>query len=90
MSMDYWIIQTVPMDENGNPLRPGINGGLFKKEHQSLLYHSFFFAITLVLLPFSRGLKSLLGFKVDLSGAGPEQGTRQSNDRLRGKRNSVR
>lgn len=36
MPMDYWIIQTVPMDEKGNPLRPGINGGLFKKENQTL------------------------------------------------------
>jgi len=36
MPMDYWIIQTVPMDEKGIPLRPGINGGLFKKENKNL------------------------------------------------------
>ncbi len=30
--LDYWLIQTVPIDSNGMPLRPGINGGMFKKE----------------------------------------------------------
>jgi uncharacterized protein len=30
--LDYWLIQTVPIDSNGIPLRPGINGGMFKKE----------------------------------------------------------
>ncbi|MEJ2272082.1 MAG: VOC family protein [Candidatus Bathyarchaeota archaeon] len=30
--MDYWIIQTVPTDENGMPQRPGVNGGLFEKQ----------------------------------------------------------
>jgi predicted enzyme related to lactoylglutathione lyase len=29
---EYWLIQTVPMDEKGMPLRPGINGGMFKKQ----------------------------------------------------------
>ena len=29
--MDYWIIQTVPTDENGMPQRPGVNGGIFEK-----------------------------------------------------------
>ena len=29
--LDYWIIQTVPVDQNGMPLRPGVNGGMFRK-----------------------------------------------------------
>jgi predicted enzyme related to lactoylglutathione lyase len=29
--MDYWLIETVPMDEKGNPLAPGINGGLYPR-----------------------------------------------------------
>ena len=29
--MDYWLIETVPVDENGAPQRPGVNGGMFKK-----------------------------------------------------------
>lgn len=36
MPMDYWIIQTVPTDDKGMPLRPGINGGLFPKEDKPL------------------------------------------------------
>lgn len=36
MPMDYWIIQTVPTDDKGTPLRPGINGGLFPKENRTL------------------------------------------------------
>jgi len=30
--MNYWLIQTVPVDEKMAPLRPGVNGGLYKKE----------------------------------------------------------
>lgn len=30
--MDYWQIETVPVDEKMMPLRPGVNGGLYKKE----------------------------------------------------------
>jgi len=30
--MDYWDIQTVPVDEKGMLLRPGVNGGMVKKE----------------------------------------------------------
>jgi predicted enzyme related to lactoylglutathione lyase len=30
--MDYWIIQTVPTNENGMPQRPGVNGGLYEKQ----------------------------------------------------------
>jgi predicted enzyme related to lactoylglutathione lyase len=29
--MEYWMIQTVPIDENGMPQRPGVNGGMVKK-----------------------------------------------------------
>ncbi len=31
-SMEYWMIQTVPVDEKGMALRPGVNGGIVKKE----------------------------------------------------------
>ena len=31
-SMEYYLVTTVPMDEKGNLLRPGVNGGLYKKE----------------------------------------------------------
>ena len=31
--MEYWMIQTVPTDDKGMPLRPGVNGGMVKKEH---------------------------------------------------------
>ncbi len=30
--MEYWLIHTVPVDDKGMPLRPGVNGGMFKKE----------------------------------------------------------
>ena len=30
--LDYWVIQTVPVDENGIPQRPGVNGGMFLKQ----------------------------------------------------------
>jgi len=30
--MDYWMIETVPVDEKGNALRPGVNGGMMKKQ----------------------------------------------------------
>jgi uncharacterized protein len=29
--MDYWLIQTVPTDENGMLQRPGVNGGLYPR-----------------------------------------------------------
>jgi len=32
--MDYWLIHTVPTDEEGMPERPGINGGMYKKENK--------------------------------------------------------
>jgi predicted enzyme related to lactoylglutathione lyase len=31
-NMEYYSITTVPMDEKGNLLRPGVNGGLYKKD----------------------------------------------------------
>jgi len=30
--VEYWMIQTVPVDEKGMALRPGVNGGMIKKE----------------------------------------------------------
>jgi len=34
--IDYWTIQTVPVDTNGMPLRPGVNGGLYKKPEPNI------------------------------------------------------
>jgi predicted enzyme related to lactoylglutathione lyase len=31
-SMEYYVIATVPLDEKGNPIRPGVFGGLYKKQ----------------------------------------------------------
>lgn len=31
--MEYWNIETVPVDEHGMPVRPGVNGGMMKKEN---------------------------------------------------------
>jgi predicted enzyme related to lactoylglutathione lyase len=33
--MDYWLVETVPVDKQGRPLRPGINGGLYQKDKHS-------------------------------------------------------
>ncbi|MCW3995398.1 MAG: VOC family protein [Candidatus Bathyarchaeota archaeon] len=30
--IEYWLIQTVPVDSNGMLLRPGVNGGMYKKQ----------------------------------------------------------
>ena len=30
--MEYWFIETVPMDEKMKPLEPGINGGIIKRQ----------------------------------------------------------
>ncbi len=30
--MEYWMIQTVPVDDKGMLQRPGVNGGMYKKE----------------------------------------------------------
>jgi uncharacterized protein len=31
-NMEYYMVETVPMDEKGNLLRPGLNGGLYKRD----------------------------------------------------------
>lgn len=39
--VDYWMIETVPVDEKGMPLRPGVNGGMMKRqnpEHKPVNY----------------------------------------------------
>jgi predicted enzyme related to lactoylglutathione lyase len=33
--IEYWVIQTVPVDPNGMLLRPGINGGMYRKQQQN-------------------------------------------------------
>ncbi len=30
--MEYWTIETVPVDEKGMPVRPGVNGGMMKRQ----------------------------------------------------------
>ncbi len=30
--IEYWLIQTVPVDPNGTLIRPGVNGGMYKKQ----------------------------------------------------------
>lgn len=35
--MDYWLIQTVPTDETGKPLEPGVNGGMYPKTSENNL-----------------------------------------------------
>ncbi len=30
---DYWLVETVPVDEKGNPTRQGVNGGIIKKQN---------------------------------------------------------
>ena len=34
--IEYWMIETVPVDEEGNPVRPGVNGGMYKKDQPEL------------------------------------------------------
>ena len=41
--MDYWGILTVPVDEKGMPMHPGVNGGMMKRtrpEHKPVNYIS--------------------------------------------------
>jgi predicted enzyme related to lactoylglutathione lyase len=41
--IEYWIIQTVPTDDKGMLLRPGVNGGMYKRqapESKPLNYYS--------------------------------------------------
>ncbi len=30
--IEYWVIQTVPVDTRGMLLRPGVNGGMYKRQ----------------------------------------------------------
>ena len=30
--MDYWLVETVPVDEKGRPVRLGVNSGMMKKQ----------------------------------------------------------
>lgn len=32
MPMEYWTIETVPVNQNGQLIRPGVNGGIYMKE----------------------------------------------------------
>jgi len=32
--IEYWLIQIVPVDANGKLIRPGVNGGMYKKKFQ--------------------------------------------------------
>jgi predicted enzyme related to lactoylglutathione lyase len=39
--MEYWNVETVPVDDKGEPVRPGVNGGMMKKqnpEHKPVYY----------------------------------------------------
>ena len=31
--VEYWSIETVPVDEKGEPIRPGVNGGMMKRQN---------------------------------------------------------
>jgi predicted enzyme related to lactoylglutathione lyase len=33
--MDYWMVRTVPTDEQGRPAQPGVNGGLMRRMYPS-------------------------------------------------------
>jgi predicted enzyme related to lactoylglutathione lyase len=32
--IEYWMVRTVPTDDQGTPLRPGVNGGLMRRMYQ--------------------------------------------------------
>ncbi len=34
--IDYWMIETVPVNEQGMLLRPGVNAGMYKKEQPEI------------------------------------------------------
>jgi predicted enzyme related to lactoylglutathione lyase len=34
--IEYWMIETVPVDEQGMYVRPGVNGGMYKKDQPPL------------------------------------------------------
>ena len=31
--MEYWMVSTVPTDEQGRPTRAGVNGGMMRRQH---------------------------------------------------------
>jgi len=31
--VEYWSIETVPVDKKGQPIRPGVNGGMMKRQN---------------------------------------------------------
>lgn len=31
--MDYWMIEPVPVDKKGMPIRPGVNGGMMRRQN---------------------------------------------------------
>jgi predicted enzyme related to lactoylglutathione lyase len=33
--MDYWLVETVPVNKQGQPIRQGVNGGLCQKEKEN-------------------------------------------------------
>jgi predicted enzyme related to lactoylglutathione lyase len=40
--VEYWLIETVPVDDQMRTLRPGVNGGLYKKERSELKQVNYF------------------------------------------------
>ena len=41
--MNYWMVKTVPTNEEGRPVRPGINGGLMKRHHPQQPWANYIF-----------------------------------------------
>ena len=33
--MDYWLVETVPVNKHGQPIRQGVNGGLYQREKET-------------------------------------------------------
>jgi hypothetical protein len=34
--MDYWLVETVPVNKQGQPVRQGVNGGIYQKEDANM------------------------------------------------------
>jgi predicted enzyme related to lactoylglutathione lyase len=34
--MEYWLIETVPVDKQQRPIRLGVNGGMYKKQDEKM------------------------------------------------------
>ena len=34
--IEYWMIETVPVDQQGMTVRPGVNGGMYRKDQPEL------------------------------------------------------